>query len=494
MKTYITDKPKKEKNLISQIGVWLFWVALWQILALVVGKPLLLPTPWQTVVTLWTLMGEKAFYLNVFWTLVRCLSAITLSFILGTVVAGGAYKYQVIQRILTLPVGFFKAVPLMAIIIYLILLVPSGWVAVVACFLMCFPIAYTNTLSGLGAMPKDLLELAQIYNITGVHKLKYIYIPSISPQIKSAIRLIAGISWKAVVAAEVLSIPKFSLGHEMVNAKYYLETSKLFTYIIVIVALSLVIEKLINIVLNKMTPKGYKYSKVFREDDITKVTNVQCSHTISGKWSKEPAKMKKAADEINPPTIEMHNLYKTYGEKNVFADFNMKIKEGKITSLVAPSGRGKTTLARLITGLESIDSGQITTDSPVYVSYLFQEDRLIPWLNVYDNMAIGLLRNDERPNAEEIIEMAKALEIEDALYELPEELSGGMKHRVALGRTMLAKANLLIFDEPFRGLDSNLKNRIIKRLWQNITEQKTVIVITHNEADADILGEKTVVL
>ena len=127
-------------------------------------------------------------------------------------------------------------------------------------------------------------------------------------------------------------------------------------------------------------------------------------------------------------------------------------------------------------------------DSNFKLTYLFQEDRLLPWLNVYDNLALGLLRDkkterkgDKKDSSPEddVIEMAKKLELSEYLYKLPEELSGGMKHRVALGRTFLANSDMMILDEPFRGLNDELIKRIMDRLWNDVVKEKTVIVITH---------------
>ena len=90
--------------------------------------------------------------------------------------------------------------------------------------------------------------------------------------------------------------------------------------------------------------------------------------------------------------------------------------------------------------------------------------------------------------------MADDLEISDALWKLPEELSGGMRHRAALGRTFLADAGLVLLDEPFRGLDIELKNRIIDRIWKEATNHKTVIMVTHSQEDAKELGDRVIEL
>lgn len=478
MKTYITDKTEK-RNTGRQVLVCLFWLALWQIAALMVDNVLLLPSPVQTASALAGLATEKSFYLNVAWTLFRCLTAMFFSFVLGAATAWLAYRREFIRSLLTLPVGFFKAVPVMAIIIYVILLANADWVAVIVCFVMCFPIVYTNILAGLDSMPTELLELAKVYWLTDFQTMKHIYIPGIRFHIRSAIRLIAGLSWKAVVAAEVMSVPKFSLGYEMLSAKYYLETPQLFAYIFTIVILSLVLEKIINMCMRRADDVGYEGSKLFH---------------LSGAENKLPlsdlkAHMQECKNDMGPE-VTLCNISKAYGEKLVLSDLNIVFEAGKITVIMGPSGQGKTTLARIIASLESGYSGHIRYDKGHRLSYLFQEDRLIPWLNVYDNLAVGMLRDKKSPNNDVIMDMAIKLEIEEALWKLPEELSGGMKHRVALGRTFLANSNLMILDEPFKGLDDELKKRIILKLWASETRGKTVIVITHSQEDANLLRGK----
>ena len=99
---------------------------------------------------------------------------------------------------------------------------------------MCFPIVYTNVLTGFDGISEEYLELAEIYDLSSAEKLRYIYWPGAAAQVEAAVRLIAGMSWKAVVAAEVLSIPKYSLGYEMLNAKYYRRTPDRFAYSAVI--------------------------------------------------------------------------------------------------------------------------------------------------------------------------------------------------------------------------------------------------------------------
>ena len=356
----------------------------------------------------------------------------------------------------------------MAIIIYVILLAQSDWVAVIVCLLMCLPIVYTNILEGLDAMPLEYLEVGSICGLTGLDRVKYIYAPGLLPQMKAAISLTAGLSWKAVVAAEVLSIPKYSLGYEMINAKYYLETDNLFAYIFVIVVLSMVFENLIKLGLRRVEWKGYEGSRM----DVSKRTNLPQS----------PA----------APRIEISHLFKTFENKSVLNDVNLTFEAGKVTAVMGPSGQGKTTLARIIAGLETADLGKVLIGGREALdgsyagrtAFLFQEDRLLPWLNIYDNIAIG------GGDSNRIKELARQLEIETELWKLPDELSGGQRHRAALARTFAADAPLMILDEPFRGLDDALKDRIIDRVCTAETSGRTVFLITHSEEDAKSLSDK----
>ncbi|MGN0735080.1 MAG: ATP-binding cassette domain-containing protein [Anaerovoracaceae bacterium] len=458
----------------NKIITCLFWLAVWQAAAQLVSSELLLPGPADALLALGGLAQTGKFYMDIGWTAARCIMAMALSFAAGIPAAVLSYRSRTARSLLSLPVGFFKAVPVMAIIIYVILLAQSEWVAVIVCFFMCFPIVYTNILEGLDAMPSEYLEVGKIYGLSSAEIVRYIYVPGLLPQIKAAISLTAGLSWKAVVAAEVLSIPKYSLGYEMINAKYYLETADLFAYIFVIVVLSMAFEKLIKRGLRYIEWKGYEESRL---------------HMHESRFSECPA----AA-----PRIEVCGLTKTFEDKCVLDNVNMVLKAGNVTALMGPSGQGKTTLARIIAGLETADSGNVIIGGredlngsyTCRTAFLFQEDRLLPWLNIYDNIAIG----GGAADPERIRALAQQLEIETELWKLPDELSGGQRHRAALARTFAADAPLMILDEPFRGLDSGLKARIIDRLWEDETAGRTVLLITHIEEDAAMLADNVVKL
>lgn len=414
----------------------------------------------------------------------------------------------------------------MAVIIYVILLASADKVAVIVCFIMCFPIVYTNMLSGLDSVSRDFLELGKLYGLTKRQLRRLIYFPSVRPNFNAAVRLVCGLSWKAVIAAEVLSIPKYSLGYEMLNAKYYLETAELFAYIAVIVVISILFEKAVCRLLVRegrlsLDVAGARCADGAEADSPAARSSSAGAAGRGG--SPKTAAGCAAAGGRMPPAVRLVHLYKSFEDKSVLSDLNLSLASGRVTALAGPSGRGKTTIARLIAGLESADSGSIElvfpnaaepacgeaksggymqgavgndtdTNGSVRISYLFQEERLLPWLNVYDNMALARINNAGCGLDGEIRAMAEALELTEVLFSMPDELSGGMKHRAALGRTFLAESNLIILDEPFRGLDSELKERIISRLWGKAIEGKTVLLISHSSDDCKKLAKEVVII
>lgn len=182
--------------------------------------------------------------------------------------------------------------------------------------------------------------------------------------------------------------------------------------------------------------------------------------------------------------IEFNNVSFSYGDKQILENFNLKIPMGSRICFFAPSGFGKTTLLRLITGLEKPDSGRIKGTENLKFSVVFQEDRLIPQKTVYEN--IQLFGGEEH-----IPEILENLGLSDAQGLYPKELSGGMARRASIGRAINYGGDIFILDEPFNGMDKeNIKKTA---LFINAkTKGKTVITVTHNIDEAKLLGAEII--
>ncbi len=194
--------------------------------------------------------------------------------------------------------------------------------------------------------------------------------------------------------------------------------------------------------------------------------------------------------------VEINNISKKFGELRVFENFSMSIKENKITSILGPSGCGKTTLLNILANLLQPEKGHVSKINRDRVSYLFQEPRLLPWKTVFENIDI-VLRNkiDASERKETVNKIIESVALSKFAGYYPPELSGGMKQRVSMARAFVYPSDVLLMDEPFKGLDIKLKLNIIKTflsLWKK--DRRTTIFVTHDTREAMLLGDEIVVL
>ena len=185
--------------------------------------------------------------------------------------------------------------------------------------------------------------------------------------------------------------------------------------------------------------------------------------------------------------IVIENLTKTYGDKLALPPFSCTLEAGKIACLLGQSGCGKTTLLRLLLGLEAPTGGAVT-GLPDRISAVFQEDRLCPAFSAVANVALALDRQVPR---ERIVALLTKLGLGDALTKPVRELSGGMQRRVAIARSLLYPADLFLMDEPFKGLDEDTR-RIVMDVVLSATRGKTLLVVTHDPEEAAYLGGRII--
>ena len=186
--------------------------------------------------------------------------------------------------------------------------------------------------------------------------------------------------------------------------------------------------------------------------------------------------------------MKISNLTKRFGEKVVFDNLSLEIKENQVTYIMGESGCGNTTLLRILSGLDKDYTGEIPVlDS---VSYVFQEPRLFPTLTVQKNVEIvGDLTEFTSEYA------LKLVELQDEKLSFPNTLSGGMKMRVALARAIYHNKSVYLMDEPFSALDEEMKSRILPQIFTFFAiKNKTVIIISHDKSEAEKYGDNIIIL
>ncbi|OPL08470.1 MAG: hypothetical protein AVO33_10965 [delta proteobacterium ML8_F1] len=194
--------------------------------------------------------------------------------------------------------------------------------------------------------------------------------------------------------------------------------------------------------------------------------------------------------------IQLVNITKSYQELPVLEDFTLSLPHKEITCIVGPSGCGKTTLLNILAGLEVQDKGQVRNLDKDLISYVFQEPRLLPWKTAEDNLKF-VLRDKVAPlkldhYVKEWLDKVELLPFKDYY---PRQMSGGMMQRLALARAFALPSDVLLMDEPFKGLDAPLRHKMLeltRKLWGE--ENKTIIFVTHDIQESLLIGHRVIAL
>lgn len=199
--------------------------------------------------------------------------------------------------------------------------------------------------------------------------------------------------------------------------------------------------------------------------------------------------------EIIKVTDLCQNFYSKEGELQVLKNINFSLQQGEILALLGPSGSGKSTILNILTKLLKPTSGDVVINGKI--GYMFQRDHLLEWRSIMDNITIGLeIQKNKDPKAmERVEELLKTYDLWDFRNMYPKELSGGMRQRVALIRTLSVNPDVLLLDEPFSALDYQTRLLVSDDVYKIIKhEGKSAILVTHDISEAIAMGDKVAVL
>lgn len=195
-------------------------------------------------------------------------------------------------------------------------------------------------------------------------------------------------------------------------------------------------------------------------------------------------------------TFPIRNLNRQFGELKVLSDLNFDIQSGAVNTILGPSGCGKTTILNILAGMDRHYSGSCGGVEQLRPSYVFQEDRLLPWLTAAGNVSFAL-RSMMDKNAADDLAMAtlRSVGLANDMFNYPATLSGGMKRRVALARAFAYPADLLLLDEPFSALDLKTKITVMDSFLElHHRFGRTAVLVTHDVREAIYLGDTIVTL
>ena len=469
---------KKKKIGNPQSGIWkkmliiAFWLMVWQIVCLFVDNPIFFAGPLEMIKELVHMAGRRDFIDSVLHSLLRIMGGFCIAFLLACLLASAAYHCKLLEDLLSPFVTFIKSVPVASVVVLLLIWFGAKYLSIYVTFMVVFPNIYLNVLNGLKNTDKDLLEMAEVFRFPFIQKLFYIYCPAVMPYLLSGAVISVGMSFKSGVAAEVIGLPVSSIGEGLYNAKIYLNTAGVFAWTAVIILLSSLVEWLVVWLLKQF---GRQDRRTFKR-------------------KRRETRRKQDAPEIREKTsFILDDVTVSFDEKKVLDHMDVRLDEGGIYCIMGQSGCGKTTLLRVCAGLQKPTDGRVYYMSNSVpgenvgkkkTGMAFQEDCLCMQLSALNNV---LLAADRQYSTETVISLLSEIFPKEALQQPAEQLSGGMKRRIAVARAVLSDADCLLLDEPFAGLDEENHERLSRWILKN-RNGRLLVITTHDEADIGRIG------
>ncbi|MDR0293996.1 MAG: ABC transporter permease subunit [Oscillospiraceae bacterium] len=220
-----------------------FWLALWHVGSLLVGEDVLLVSPLAAAARLFALAGTSLFWKTAGFSLVRIMGGFFLALASGMLLAASAYRLQPVRALLAPLLSAAKSVPVASYTVLCLVFLRARSLPLIIAFLMTLPIFYDSLLEGLLNTDGNLLEMAGVFRVTPLRRLRAIYVPQCLPYLVSAIGVGIGIAWKSGVAAEVIGLPQGAVGTRIYEAKLTLDTRGLFAWTVAVMLLCFALEK-----------------------------------------------------------------------------------------------------------------------------------------------------------------------------------------------------------------------------------------------------------
>jgi ABC-type nitrate/sulfonate/bicarbonate transport system ATPase subunit/ABC-type nitrate/sulfonate/bicarbonate transport system permease component len=437
-------------------------LALWQIISMSIDYPAIFPNVPGLMSGVFSLFTKIDFYIAISATIFRGLIGFLISTFIALALALLALKQDFFKSFFHPFLVLTRSIPVIAIVLFALLWFSPNNLPIFIALITMFPILYQNILSGLEHVDIRLIEMATVFGKSKLTQLTDIYLPSAKKIIVSGISTAMGFGWRAIIIGEVLAQPMQGIGSRMKHAQAFINIPELLAWTFTAILISYLFEFLLKKWSNyRITTYSFNTEK--------KIKN-------------------KPFHKSNLKSIEIENITKSFNNVSILKKLNLHLDSKMIHYIKAPSGKGKTTLLRIISGSESFEEGKITSKSTYRYAFSYQDSRLLPWLNLKENIAFAF-DHPHKISAEQSKELEvlmEQMELQEHANKFPHELSGGQQQRIGLARALAARSDVLLLDEPLNGLDDRLKQKIVTLIVQWTMEYQPIIVwATHEEIMMD---------
>lgn len=450
-----------KRIVLTCLSILLIPVA-WQLLSWQMAQPQLIPSFPDLIRALFRLVYSPGFLVSIGTTCLRACVGLLLSLAAASITAFLLNRSEGI-RLLFMPwLSLLRSVPVISFILLALIFLNPEMIPLLIAFLTMYPLLTENLLKGLMNRRDSWKMLARQFHLNAWNRLFQINYPQLKSYLFSGLASAVGFGWRAIIMGEVLSQCVDGIGKRMKEAQVFIDVPELIAWTLVAIVLSWLTDKLISRLSDWQPSVRYRHSAVELQ-----------------------------AVSLQPNDICLTDVSYSYGVHHM----NIVLKAGKIYALSAPSGQGKTTLLQLLNGTLRPISGEIT-GLPQQTANLFQEPTLLPQLTAKENIMLGGAAYYDRAILEQqSLRLLAAFQLEKQAEMYPAALSYGQQQRVALARALIFPTGLLLLDEPFNGLDVELRLLVARFLveWQQ-EKQATVVFSSHHADEIKAMNAEVITL
>lgn len=448
----------------------------WQLLASITNRPELIPSVPRLFVTLHELITTTGFYHSLIATIGRGMLGMFISLIAAVLLAILFVRHKLIYELFRPLLSLMRSVPVISFILLALIFLQPESIPLIIAMLTMLPLLCENLTKGLQNLNPGLRNMAKTFRISRTNYYLQIIYPQLNPFLFSGLTSALGFGWRAIIMGEVLAQCTLGIGGEMKKAQTFIDVPTLMSWTIIAITISFIFDKGIDLIGKIHFPIFTTPNSIHEQKNV----NYKSASTIQ-----------------HEPIISLINVHKSYGDKAILKNISFTFKQGKIYGISAPSGTGKSTLLHLINGSLQPSSGRIITPNKNKgIACVFQEPELVKHLSVLDNVILPLASYYSFTEAKTIaLKFLEMMEINDLTARYPNELSYGQQQRVAIARAQAYPSSLLLMDEPFKGLDNELTERIALRLRElQYNSAQTIIFVTHKPEELTLLANETIKL